>query len=41
MAATADIAGEAFERFATVFKAPPGREHYEVRLADVPAFATG
>jgi hypothetical protein len=41
MAATADIAGEAVERFATVFKAPPGRERYEVRLADVPALATG
>jgi hypothetical protein len=41
MAATADIAGEAFEHFATVFKAPPGRERYEVRLADVPTLATG
>jgi heme-degrading monooxygenase HmoA len=41
MAATADIAGDAFARFATIFRARPGRETYEVRLADVPALAVG
>jgi hypothetical protein len=39
MAATAGIATEALDRFATIFRAPPGRESYEVRLADVPALA--
>lgn len=29
------------ERYVTFFRAPPGRERYEVVLADVPAFATG
>jgi hypothetical protein len=32
----ADVLGE----FATIFRAPPGREHYEVRLALMPT-ATG
>jgi heme-degrading monooxygenase HmoA len=41
MAATGDLVSDAFERFATVFRAPPGRESYEVRLADVPALAEG
>jgi hypothetical protein len=41
MAATAAIAGKALERFATIFRAPPGRESYEVRLADVPSLAVG
>jgi heme-degrading monooxygenase HmoA len=39
MAATAGIATEALDRFATIFRAPPGRESYEVRVADVPALA--
>ena len=34
--ATTPIATEALARFATVFRAPPGRERYEVRLADLP-----
>jgi hypothetical protein len=36
MAATSAIATEALDRFATVFRAPPGREQYEVRLVDLP-----
>lgn len=35
--ATAPIAGAALQSFATIFKAPPGRERYEVRIADLPA----
>jgi heme-degrading monooxygenase HmoA len=41
MAATTGIASNALERFATIFRAPPGRESYEVRLADVPSLAVG
>lgn len=37
--ATAPIASAAIERFMTAFRAPPGREHYDVRIADVPALA--
>jgi hypothetical protein len=37
--ASADLAAEAVERFVTVFRAPPGREHYEVLYADLPAVA--
>ena len=29
--------GQQVEKFVTVFKAPPGREMYEVAVADVPA----
>ena len=29
--------GEQVEKFVTVFKAPPGREMYDVAVADVPA----
>jgi heme-degrading monooxygenase HmoA len=29
--------GEQVQRFVTVFKAPPGREMYDVAVADVPA----
>lgn len=29
--------GEQVEKFVTVFKAPPGREMYDVALADIPA----
>jgi hypothetical protein len=35
--ASADLADEAVERFVTVFRSPPGREHYEVLYADLPA----
>jgi heme-degrading monooxygenase HmoA len=31
---------ETLGRYLTLFKTPPGREHYEVRLADIPANAT-
>jgi len=41
MEATAGIATEALDRFATIFRAPPGRERYEVRLADVSALTVG
>ena len=37
--ATMPLASVAIERFLTVFRAAPGRESYEVRLADVPALA--
>jgi heme-degrading monooxygenase HmoA len=30
---------EAIGRFLTVFRSPPGRDHYEVLVADVPALA--
>jgi heme-degrading monooxygenase HmoA len=30
---------EQLEKFVTFFAAPPGREHYEVALADAPAIA--
>jgi hypothetical protein len=32
---------EVMERFMTVFKAPPGREHYEVMFAEAPSLAAG
>jgi heme-degrading monooxygenase HmoA len=32
---------EQLERYMTLFRAAPGRERYEVALADVPAFAAG
>jgi hypothetical protein len=32
--------GEELARFATIFRAPPGRERYEVALTDMP-LATG
>jgi hypothetical protein len=31
--------GEELERFATIFRAPPGRERYEVLLSDLPVAA--
>ena len=37
--ATASLASGAADRFMTVFRSAPGRESYEVRLADVPALA--
>ena len=39
-AAAAFAAGE-LARFMLFFKAPPGREHYEVALADLPATTLG
>jgi heme-degrading monooxygenase HmoA len=38
---TTFIATEALQRFATIFRAPPGRERYEVRIADLPAHSLG
>ena len=35
-AASAAFASAALERFVTLFRAPPGREQYELRLADMP-----
>lgn len=35
--ATAGLAAAAVDRFTTVFRSAPGRESYEVRLADLPA----
>jgi heme-degrading monooxygenase HmoA len=31
------FAGAELERYMTMFRAPPGREHYEVVYADLPA----
>ena len=32
--------GEQVQKFVTVFKAPPGRERYDVAVADVPSAVT-
>ena len=32
---------EVLAQYVTLFRSPPGREHYEILLADTPAFATG
>jgi heme-degrading monooxygenase HmoA len=37
MEAAAAFAAGALARFATIFRAPPGREHYELRVLDAPA----
>jgi hypothetical protein len=37
--ASAALASGATDEFTTVFRSAPGRESYEVRLADVPALA--
>jgi hypothetical protein len=34
--ASADFAAEALEEFVTMFRSPPGREGYEVVLAEMP-----
>jgi hypothetical protein len=34
--ASAGFASGALEQFVTLFRAAPGREHYEVRLAEMP-----
>ena len=39
--ASAGLASEAVESFMTFFKAPPGREHYEVVYLDPPAVPVG
>ncbi|MGH3023973.1 MAG: antibiotic biosynthesis monooxygenase family protein [Gaiellaceae bacterium] len=40
-AATAAFAAGELARFMLFFKAPPGREHYEVALAELPAATMG
>ena len=35
-AASAEFARGALEQFVTLFRAPPGREQYEVRFAEMP-----
>ena len=40
-AASADFARGELERFVTLFRAPPGREQYEVQVADVPEAIVG
>jgi len=37
MAAAGGFATAALERFATIFRSPPGRAHYVVRVLDAPA----
>jgi hypothetical protein len=39
--ATAPFATGEIERFVTLFKSPPGREHYAVAFADMPAALVG
>ena len=34
--ASADLAATAVEEFVTVYRAPPGREHYKVAYAEMP-----
>jgi hypothetical protein len=34
---TAGFASEALERYMTLFRAPPGRDHYEVAVFDLPS----
>lgn len=36
MEAAAGFASAALEGFATLFRSPPGREHYELRVLDAP-----
>jgi len=40
-AASAPFASGELERHMTLFKSPPGREHYEVALAELPRVAVG
>ena len=35
--ASAGMAASAVEEFVTIYRAPPGREHYRVAYADLPA----
>jgi hypothetical protein len=39
--ASASFASGELERFVTMFKSPPGREHYTVALADMPGALVG
>lgn len=39
--ASAAFASGEVERFMTLFRAPPGRDHYEVTFADVPQVSVG
>ncbi len=34
--ASADVAASAVEEFVTIYRAPPGREHYRVAFAELP-----
>ena len=38
---SAEFALEALEHFVTLFRSPPGREQYEVRLAEMPDLIVG
>jgi hypothetical protein len=40
-AATAGFATAAIEQFVTLFRSPPGREHYEVVFAELPGVTVG
>jgi heme-degrading monooxygenase HmoA len=40
-AAAAGFATGELERYMMLFKAPPGREHYEVAIAELPGVFTG
>jgi hypothetical protein len=35
------FAAEQLERYMTLFRAPPGREHYEIAYLDLPGVAVG
>jgi heme-degrading monooxygenase HmoA len=37
--ASADFAASAVEEFVTIYRSPPGREHYRVALAELPGVA--
>ena len=37
--ASAGVAASAVEEFVTIYRAPPGREHYRVALAELPYVA--
>jgi heme-degrading monooxygenase HmoA len=39
--ASAGVAASAVEEFVTIYRAPPGREHYRVAYADLPAVPVG
>jgi hypothetical protein len=41
MEAAAGFASDVLERFATAFRSPPGRERYEVHVADGPFLLRG
>jgi hypothetical protein len=39
--ASAELAASAVEEFVTVYRAPPGREHYRVAYAEMPRVTVG